>query len=88
MATNRDWQLGNIELPSGTDRALAVWSTGDSTPNFAVLANGAATVASLGVDNAEAAVGAVGSVVARVQIFDAAGSALGYIPVYDAIADE
>jgi hypothetical protein len=47
MATNRDWQLGNIELPTGSDQALGVWTTGDASPNFKVLANGAVTAASV-----------------------------------------
>lgn len=47
MATNRDWQLGQIELPDGADQALGVWATGDTEPNFKVLADGTTTVKSL-----------------------------------------
>lgn len=47
MATNRDWQVGSIELPTGSDVAFSVKTTGDAAPGFKVLANGAVTTAAL-----------------------------------------
>ena len=41
--------------------------------------------AGIGVGNSAAATGPVGNVVKKVQIFDASGTSLGYVPVYDAI---
>lgn len=67
---------------------------GDGTTNDTNLYRGAAdllktddkfvTVAGLGVGNSAAAT-ALGSVVKKMQVFDASGVSLGYVPIYDAI---
>lgn len=43
------------------------------------------TAVGLGVGNSAAAVTAVGSLTRKIEVFDASGASLGYVPVYDAI---
>lgn len=77
---------GGISVSNaGTLMSKTIIETNDTTSVGFLTSGKVLATAGLGVGNSAAAT-TPGSVVKKIQVFDAAGSSLGYLPVYDAIA--
>jgi len=61
-----------------------VRATAPTFPTTIAVTGKALTTAGLGVGNSAAAA-TLGTVVKKMEIFDASGTSLGFIPIYDAI---
>lgn len=72
----------------GATNAWNIWSNGTGSDNHfegKITALGRVSAGSLGVGNSVAAT-TLGSVVKKIEVFDAAGTSLGFIAVYDSIS--
>lgn len=67
-----------------TDGGGDIGASGANRPNNIYVKTNARIAGNLGVGNSAAAT-TLGSVTKKIEIFDASGSSLGFIPVYDAI---
>jgi len=67
-----------------TGTGSVVLATAPTFPTTIAVTGKALTTAGLGVGNSAAAT-TLGTVVKKMEIFDAAGTSLGFIPIYDAI---
>ncbi len=80
------------EWTSSSDVVLQAKIVGEAYPRFTLTADGVvATGAGSGAPAAKPSLGTSaaattpGTVVKKIQVFDAAGASLGYIPIYDAV---
>jgi len=74
-----------VKAPTGATADILQVQNGASANQFSVRSDGKAIAhVGLGVGNSAAAA-TLGSVTGKVEIFDASGTSLGFVPVYDSI---